>query len=252
TCTLGSSGRGLRTTRLTPIDAPWATATAAVAAIQSRRRLRSASAPTAPIASQPAACSPKNDIPRATPTTGGRPSAPCTASSTRTSPAAGGASTVPSGSRVGTARWPGRSRSSATGGASKCGVTGGAPPGSVRRGAARSALSSPDATPSHVLWPVVGGPVSEPTLQHEGQTVLRVGGRDLVGYLDQRRVGVAHRDAVPGPPQHLEVVRHVTERNHVGRRDAVPLRHLREPGGLRDTGRRDLDQPARVGEREVG
>ena len=72
TCTRGSSGRGRRTTRFTPIEAPWASATAAVAVIQSRRRRRSASAPSAPSASQPPACSPNSDIARAARTTGGR------------------------------------------------------------------------------------------------------------------------------------------------------------------------------------
>ena len=87
TRTRGSSGRGRRTTRFTPIDAPWASATAAVAATQSRRRRLSASAPSAPIASQPPACSPNSDIARATRTTGGRAIAPCTVSRARSSAA---------------------------------------------------------------------------------------------------------------------------------------------------------------------
>src|SRR5690606_2010154 len=55
-----------------------AAATPAAAAAHSPRRSRSASAPTAPMASQPMACSPNSDIAWAVLTTGGLASAPCT------------------------------------------------------------------------------------------------------------------------------------------------------------------------------
>ena len=63
------------------IAALLAAATVAAETSQSRRRRRSTNAPSAPSASQPRACSPKYDSPRAAVTTGGIPILRCTADS---------------------------------------------------------------------------------------------------------------------------------------------------------------------------
>ncbi|GAA1252613.1 hypothetical protein GCM10009676_44420 [Prauserella halophila] len=65
TRTLGWSGRGRRTIRLTAIDAACAPTIPAAAVIQSFRRCLSAPAPTSANANHPALCSPKWDMPRA-------------------------------------------------------------------------------------------------------------------------------------------------------------------------------------------
>ncbi len=122
TCTRGSVGRGRRTTRLTAIDAPCATATPAVAVTQSRRRARSTSAPSRPSASQPAACSPNSDMPRAVATTGPVPIRRCTAASARTSVGATGSSTVSvdDAGAAGAGAVPAKTVFTATGGISRC------------------------------------------------------------------------------------------------------------------------------------
>ena len=54
-----------------------------------------------------------------------------------------------------------------------------------------------------------------PAFQHAGHTVVGVGRGDLVGGLDRLGMGIAHRHAETGPPQHRHVVGHVAERHHV-------------------------------------
>ena len=161
-----------------------------------------ASAPSRPSASQPAACSPNSDMPRAVahdrsaarsaaaPLRVRAPRSGATGIST-VSAAAGGAGAGGRWSRprVGVS-WRWRS------GCQPAMLRGVAPPmpGHALR-ACRPVTGVAGREPQTYSQPSR----LEPALEHHGEAVVGVGGRHLVRDVEQGRVGVAHRHAVPRP-----------------------------------------------------
>src|SRR5215210_1454228 len=91
----------------------------------------------------------------------------------------------------------------------------------------------------------------KPATQLDRDAVVVDGRGDVVGRGPRLLHGLAHGHAAARPAQHLDVVAAVADGQHVGLTDAEPLRDDREPGGLGDPDRTEV-QPRRPAHDVVG